>query len=74
MIKAVVSIGKRAGTYIGRVAIRGTGSFNIKTKTNTIRSISHKYCQAIQRIDGYTYCKGDAISSPRMNTGVTIAI
>ncbi|MBU2739741.1 RNA-guided endonuclease IscB [Acidithiobacillus concretivorus] len=30
-VKAVVTTGKKAGTYLGRVAIRASGSFNIQT-------------------------------------------
>ncbi|MGB1288752.1 MAG: RNA-guided endonuclease IscB [Aggregatilineales bacterium] len=55
MVKAVVTSGKKTGIYIGRVAVRASGSFNIKTKTETVQGISHKYCQLIQRADGYTY-------------------
>ena len=55
IIKAVVPTGKKAGAYIGRVAIRSTGNFNIKTLSSTIQGISHRYCQIIQRLDGYTY-------------------
>jgi 5-methylcytosine-specific restriction endonuclease McrA len=34
IIKATVSKGKKKGQYIGRVAVRSTGSFNIKTRTS----------------------------------------
>jgi len=55
MVKAVVPIGKKAGTYIGRVAVRSSGSFNIKTKSSTIQGISHRYCRILQQSDGYIY-------------------
>ncbi|GAB5490819.1 MAG: hypothetical protein Phog2KO_10340 [Phototrophicaceae bacterium] len=55
MVKAVVTHGKKVGTYIGRVAVRASGSFNIKTSSETIQGISHKYCQLTQRDDGYDY-------------------
>ncbi|GAB5492839.1 MAG: hypothetical protein Phog2KO_30540 [Phototrophicaceae bacterium] len=55
MVKAVVTSGKKIGTYIGRVAVRASGSFNIKTSSETIQGISHKYCQLTQRGDGYAY-------------------
>jgi len=58
--KAVVPTGKKAGTYIGRVAIRTTGSFNIKSKSNNIQGISYRYCQILHRTDGYTYHKGES--------------
>ncbi len=60
MVKAIVPTGKKAGTYIGRVAIRSTGSFNIKTKGGTVQGISYRYCQMLHAADGYTYQKGCA--------------
>ena len=55
VIKAIVTKGKKVGTYIGRVALRTTGSFNISTSAGLIQGISHKYCQPIHRKDGYNY-------------------
>lgn len=55
IIKAIVTSGKKIGTYVGRVAVRKTGSFNIKTVEKTIQGISWKYCQAIHKADGYSY-------------------
>jgi 5-methylcytosine-specific restriction endonuclease McrA len=55
LVKAVVKGGKKAGTYVGRVAIRSTGFFNITTKAGTIQGIGHRYCQPIHRGDGYRY-------------------
>ncbi|RKZ93457.1 MAG: HNH endonuclease [Candidatus Parabeggiatoa sp. nov. 1] len=55
IVKAVVTKGKKIGTYIGRVAIRASGSFNISTKNGTTQGISWKYCQRIQAVDGYNY-------------------
>lgn len=52
---AVVTKGKKVGTYTGRVAVRKTGSFNIQTSNGVIQGISHKYCSVIQRADGYSY-------------------
>ncbi|HAM52650.1 MAG TPA: HNH endonuclease [Nitrospiraceae bacterium] len=53
--KASVPKGKKGGEYVGRVAVRATGSFNIQTVTGTIQGTSHKYCQLTQRADGYGY-------------------
>lgn len=55
IVFAHVPSGKRAGTHIGRVAVRATGSFNITTTDGTIQGISHKYCNTIHRCDGYSY-------------------
>ena len=55
IVKAVVTKGKKIGSYLGRVAIRTTGSFNIKTVSETVQGISHKYCKQVHRKDGYVY-------------------
>ena len=53
--KAVVPNGKKAETHIGRVAVRSSGNFNIKTPSGTVQGISYRYCQMLHRTDGYTY-------------------
>ena len=58
IVKAIVPTGKKAGTHIGRVAVRTSGSFNIKTESGTVQGISHRYCQLLHQIDGYAYQKG----------------
>ncbi|MBB3191034.1 RNA-guided endonuclease IscB [Halomonas cerina] len=55
MVKAVVPNGKKAGTHVGRVAIRQTGSFNIQTEHGVVQGISYRHCTVIQRGDGYRY-------------------
>ena len=56
MVKAIVPSGlKKEGKYLGKVAVRSSGQFNIQTKTQVIQGICHKYCQIIQRSDGYLY-------------------
>ncbi|HEY9823543.1 MAG TPA: RNA-guided endonuclease IscB [Candidatus Sericytochromatia bacterium] len=55
LVKAVVTAGKKIGTYTGRVAVRSTGSFNISTAIGLIQGISHKSCQQIHQKDGYNY-------------------
>jgi 5-methylcytosine-specific restriction endonuclease McrA len=55
IVKAIVTKGKKVGTYLGRVAVRSTGSFNISDKTGLIQGISYKFCKLIHRKDGYGY-------------------
>jgi 5-methylcytosine-specific restriction endonuclease McrA len=55
IVKAIVTSGKKIGTYVGRVAVRSSGSFNISTSSQLIQGIGHKYCRAIHRKDGYSY-------------------
>jgi 5-methylcytosine-specific restriction endonuclease McrA len=55
IVKAVVTSGKKIGTYTGRVALRSTGSFNISTTNGLIQGIGYKYCRQIHHKDGYGY-------------------
>src|SRR6266478_6260331 len=55
LVKAVVTQGKKVGTYQGRVAVRATGSFDITTSHGTVQGISHRSCVLVQRNDGYRY-------------------
>ncbi len=61
MVQAIVpGTSTKRGTYVGRIAIRSTGSCNIKTATGTIQGIHYRYCQSLHRGDGYAYTKGRA--------------
>ncbi|MCK7546146.1 RNA-guided endonuclease IscB [Marinobacter bryozoorum] len=55
MVKAIVPKGTKAGVWLGRVAVRKTGSFNIQTLEGAIQGISYKHCTLTQRADGYGY-------------------
>jgi 5-methylcytosine-specific restriction endonuclease McrA len=55
IVKAIVTSGKKIGTYIGRVAVRSSGSFNLSTKSGLVQGILHKYCQIVHAKDGYNY-------------------
>jgi len=55
MVKAVVTLGKKVGTYVGRVMCRASGSFDISTQEGRVSGISHKYCEPIHKKDGYNY-------------------
>ncbi len=63
MVRAVVMSGKKVGTYVGRVAVRTSGKFNVTTCTGTVQGIPARSCQGIHHQDGYTYAKGGATSS-----------
>lgn len=54
IVKAIVTNGKKIGEYVGRVAVRSSGSFNISAK-ELVQGISHKYCEILHRKDGYSY-------------------
>jgi 5-methylcytosine-specific restriction endonuclease McrA len=55
MVRACVPSGKNAGTHVGRVAVRATGSFNVQTPTGVVQGINAKHCTIIHRADGYSY-------------------
>jgi 5-methylcytosine-specific restriction endonuclease McrA len=62
IVRADVPNGKKTGTYVGRVAVRETGSFNIQTGSGVVQGISHRHCRAIHRVDGYAYTQTDGSS------------
>lgn len=55
IVKAVVLKGKKKGTYKGKVAVRSSGSFNIKVKQGVVEGIGWKNCVMLYRFDGYSY-------------------
>jgi 5-methylcytosine-specific restriction endonuclease McrA len=54
-VKAEVTKGKKAGVYIGRIAVRASGSFNLQTAQGVVQGIGYRCCKVIQRADGYGY-------------------
>ena len=55
IVKAIVPKGLKKGVYLGKVAVRSSGQFNIQTKAKTIQGIGFEYCHVVQRCDGYLY-------------------
>jgi 5-methylcytosine-specific restriction endonuclease McrA len=51
----------KAGVYVGRIAIRASGSCNITTATGTVQGIHVRYCEPLYCGDGYAYTKGAAL-------------
>ncbi len=58
LVRAVVPKGARAGTHVGRVLARASGSFDLRTKAGRQAGISYRYCRPIHRNDGYSYQQG----------------
>jgi 5-methylcytosine-specific restriction endonuclease McrA len=54
-VKAEITKGKKTGSYVGRVAVRASGSFNIQTAQGVVQGIGYRCCKVIQRADGYGY-------------------
>ncbi len=55
MVKAIVTKGIKIGTYVGRVAVRSNGYFNITTDRGIVQGISYQNCRLLHRNDGYHY-------------------
>jgi hypothetical protein len=55
IVTAIVTSGKKVGVYVGRVLVRSSGRFDIRTQTQRVQGISYKYCQLLQGVDGYDY-------------------
>ena len=55
IVKAIVLKGKKKGIYKGKVAVRSSGSFNIKVKQGVVEGIGWKNCVMLHRFDGYSY-------------------
>jgi len=54
MVKAVVTKGKNTGVYVGRIAVRVSGYFNI-TGYGVVQGISYRNCLKLHGCDGYNY-------------------
>jgi len=51
---------KRAGTHVGRMSAKASGSFTIATSKGTVTDIGKNYCRKLQRADGYGYSQRSA--------------
>jgi hypothetical protein len=74
MVRAVVTTGKKAGTFVGRVAVRASGSFNIQTKSGTIQGLHYRFFTLLHRVDGYQYDtprREEPPSAPCLKAGVS---
>ena len=57
-VRARVLTGTKAGCYVGRVAIRASGYFDIATADGVVKSIAWRWFRLVQRADGYAYAPG----------------
>ena len=70
IVRATVTKGVRQRTYLGRVAVRATGSFDLTTKQGTKERIGHRYCTILHKCDEYSYGHGEPCPSPKKGTPV----
>jgi hypothetical protein len=64
LVRAVVTKGKKVGTYVGRVAIKSDGYFKITGKHGMVEGIHVRYCVPLHRKDGYDYQIGKSAALP----------
>ncbi len=64
LVRAVVTKGKKIGTYVGRVGIKTDGYFKITGRHGMVEGIHARYCSPIHHNDGYSYTKGKAAFPP----------
>lgn len=74
MVRAVVPAGKKSGTYVGRVAVRRTGSFNVQTPSGVIQGIGHRHCTVLARGDGYAYSTNAPVGPTEERTREAVAL
>ncbi|XZN95456.1 MAG: hypothetical protein ACM65K_21685 [Microcoleus sp.] len=55
MVSAILPFGKFAGTHVGRLTVRESGVFEMRTPLGKVSPVRHKYCKSIHRNDGYMY-------------------
>jgi len=60
LVRAVVPAPSvKAGTYVGRLAVRASGMCNITTaRHGVVQGIHVRHCRPLQRSDGYGYGYG----------------
>lgn len=73
LVRAVVPTGLKAGTHTGRVAVRSTGSFNIRTSSGLVQGIHYRHVQLLQRADGWAYTRQQE-GNPTMHTSNVQAV
>ncbi|MBW4503864.1 MAG: HNH endonuclease [Scytonema hyalinum WJT4-NPBG1] len=55
MVCVILPSGKFAGTHVGRLTVRESGVFEMRTPKGKVSPVRHKYCKSIHRNDGYMY-------------------
>ena len=55
MVEACVPSGTKRGRYVGRVAVRASGAFNVTTAIGTVQGLHRRFFRVLQRADGYRY-------------------
>ncbi len=52
IVRVSVPSGRRQGVHAGRVAVRATGSFNVRAAGGAVQGVPHRHCRIIRRGNG----------------------
>lgn len=64
MVRAQVPTGKYAGVHVGRVVVRPTGWFDLRSVASGRKAAVHaRHCRALHRADGYSYATGEPLAA-----------
>ncbi|WP_218158503.1 RNA-guided endonuclease IscB [Streptomyces sp. MUSC 14] len=66
LVTATVPAGKYAGTHTGRVMVRTSGLFDIRTPHGLAAAVKHTHVRLIQRSDGYAYTRHPESPQPEV--------
>lgn len=61
IVRADIPKGKFAGRHVGRVVVRASGGFSVRTKDDLVRA-NYRTCQPLHKADGYSYDSVDSTS------------
>ena len=64
LVRAVVPTGTNKGRHTGRVAVRTTGSFNIRTSYALVQGVRYRHVRLLQRGDGWAYTREEGAAFP----------
>jgi hypothetical protein len=57
------------GHHVGTISVRASGSCDVTTTHRRVGGISIRYCQPLQRVDGYRYAVGSRVLPPAAQPG-----
>lgn len=57
LVAASPPSGKYAGDYLGRVMVRSSGAFDIRTAAGLAQGVNHRHCRLIRHSDGWGWSR-----------------
>lgn len=56
-VRAVIPAGRKTGAHIGRVVVKASGYFAVRTRDGLVSSVHYRHIRLLQRADGYRYTR-----------------